>query len=354
MTQPLTPLASVRAVPTADDLTVEWLSAALGKRVDSVTTELVGTGQVGFCYRLHLAGDPSLPATMVAKLPTDDAGTREILANIYANEVRFYRDLAPTVDIRIPECFYADLGETGIFTLLLEDLAPSEPGEQIAGCTPEQALSAVVNLAGLHGARWNDPALWEIEGMLLPSEEIADLTQQTMLPATETFLEMLGPAISDADAATLRDASALIGAWVLGRGDRFGLVHMDYRLDNLMFEPDGPGVCAVDWQGMAVGLPGRDVGFFLATGLSPEERRTHERSIVAAYHERMLDYVPDYTLDDCWDDYRFGLLQVVFITVFGAVYGSRTERGDRMFTVMTERGCAAIRDLDALTLIGQG
>jgi hypothetical protein len=40
-----------------------------------------------------------------------------------------------------------------------------------------------------------------------------------------------------------------------------------------------------------------------------------------------------------------------FITVFGCVYGTRTERGDRMFLAMTERGCAAIRDLGVLGLV---
>lgn len=340
------------AVPAVGDLTTDWLTRALGKRVDTVTTEVVGTGQMGSCHRMHLTGDPSLPATVLAKLPSEDAGTRELMANAYANEIRFYRDLAPTVDIRVPDCFYAGIEDaSGTFTLLLEDMAPAEPGEQIAGCTPDQALAAVVNLAGLHGPRWNDPTLWEIDGILLPNEEFAELTALSLVPAVETFVETLGELVSAEDAATLREAAPLSSAWMLGRSERFGLLHMDYRLDNLLFAPDGSDVCAVDWQGMAVGLPGRDVAFFLSTGVSVAERREHERAIVDAYHEKLSSYVPHYSPEDCWGDYRFGMLQTVFITVLGLVYGSRTERGDRMFAAMIERGCAAIRDLGTLDLI---
>lgn len=340
------------AIPHIEDLTPEWVGRALGREVVSMTTELVGTGQMGSCHRLFLDGGPELPRTVLVKLPSDDAGTRELMANAYANEIRFYRDLADTVDIRVPECFAAALGEGGEFTLLLEDLAPAEVGDQIAGCTPEQARAAVLNLVGLHGPRWCDPALWEIDGMLLPTEEIGELTQLTLAPAVDTFCAALDGLVSPQDAVTLHEAAALSGRWMSGRGERFGLLHMDYRLDNLLFDRDG-SVCAVDWQGMAVGLPGRDVAFFLSTGLSIDDRRTHERAIVEEYHEHLTRYVPDFTVDECWDDYRYGLVQTVFITVFGLVYGTRTERGDRMFAAMTERGCAAIRDLGTLDLIRQ-
>jgi hypothetical protein len=135
---------------------------------------------------------------------------------------------------------------------------------------------------------------------------------------------------------------------------------MDYRLDNLLFDLDGPGVSAVDWQGLSIGAPLRDVAFFLSTGLHPEDRRTHERAIVEAYHAKLLTYADPsngldaYSFEECWDDYRRGMLQNPFITVFGCVYGTRTERGDRMFLAMIERGCDAIRELGVLDLIAAG
>ena len=62
--------------------------------------------------------------------------------------------------------------------------------------------------------------------------------------------------------------------------------------------------------------------------------------------------VASYSLEECWDDYRFAQLQVPLVAVFGQAYGARTERGDRMFAVMTARSCAAIRDLESFSLMG--
>lgn len=346
------------AVPLAEDLTAAWLTAALGLQVDSVNAEIVGTGQMGSCHRLHLTGDPALPATVLAKIPSEDAGTRELMTGAYANEVRFYAELAPTVDIVVPHCFYAGIGEAGTFTLLLEDLAPAVVGEQIAGCSPEQALGAVVNLAGLHGPRWCDPTLTDIDGMLPLGPEMGEMLDITFPPAAESFIDMLGDQMAAEDVATLHELTPLAGKWIGAHADRFALLHMDYRLDNLLFGADGT-VNAVDWQGMSLGLPMRDPAFFLSTGLLPEDRREHERAIVTAYHAKLLTYgtqlnqLGDYSLEQCWEDYRWGMLQNPFITVFGCVYGSRTERGDRMFLAMIERGLTAIRDLDVLDLIRQ-
>ena len=42
------------------------------------------------------------------------------------------------------------------------------------------------------------------------------------------------------------------------------------------------------------------------------------------------------------------MVQGPLVAVFGYAYGTRTERGDRMFAAMVRRACAAIRDLDTL------
>ena len=145
----------------------------------------------------------------------------------------------------------------------------------------------------------------------------------------------------------------MIGPWLLARQERFGLVHGDYRLDNLMFTPGGPEVAAVDWQTLSLALPARDLSYLVATSLSPEDRSAHERDIVVAYHQALVGFgIADYPLELCWEDYVFAMLQVPLVTTFGCAYStSRTERGDRMFAVMVARGCAAIRDLGTLDLV---
>jgi len=340
-------------IPTAvGDLTPAWLSTALDATVTGVRAEPVGTGQIGTCHRLFLRGE-GVPATVLAKLPALDPGARELLAGVYRTETLFYAEVAPTVAIRVPACHHAAMSpDSGAFVLLLEDLAPAEQGDQLAGCTVPQARDAVVNLAGLHGPRWCDPTLLDLDGIGLNDAEAARLLAELYGPATETFLGGLGDLLPAEDQATLRDCVAVIEAWSLARAERFGLVHGDYRLDNLLFPPGGgPGSVAVDWQTLSLGLPARDLAYVLGTGLPVAERRTHERDLVASYHEALEGYgVASYPAALAWEDYRFAMLQGPLVAVFGCAYGTRTERGDRMFAAMATRACAAIRDLGSIAL----
>jgi hypothetical protein len=339
-----------------EELTPAWLTEVLGRRVDSVRFERVGTGQIGSCFRLELAGD-GVPERLLAKLPAADPGARDMMAGAYRGELRFYRDIAPTVAIRVPAVHHAAFSETnGEFTLLMEDLAPREQGDQIAGCSSDQARDAVVNLAGLHGPRWCDPSLLDLEGLALNGPDDAKMLADLYGPATELFLEGLGELVSAEDAGVLRRCPEVVEQWALGRSERFGLVHGDYRLDNLMFPPDaGPGVVAVDWQTLSLALPARDLAYFLATSLDSDLRREHELDLVAAYHQALTEYgVTGYSLEQCLDDYAFALLQAPLVAVFGCAYGTRTQRGDLMFATMVERACAAMRDHDTLARAIEG
>ncbi len=345
-------------IDSPEELSTDWLSTALGHDVTSYEVTPVGTGQMGSCHRITLEGDPALPATALLKLPSADAGTRAMVAGAYRGEVRFYTELLSTVNILTPRCFLATpVGDDGRFSMLLEDMAPAVQGDQIEGCTPDQARDAAVNLAGLHGPRWNDESLRDLDWISLQGPDDASLLASMHGPATEAFLEQLGDAISAETRTTLLECVEVSEAWSLERQDkRFGIVHGDYRLDNLLFAPDGfdgAPVTAIDWQTLSLGLPARDLAYLLGTGLTIDRRRAHERSIVEAYHRALLAYgVSDYPIETCWDDYRFAMLQGPLISVFGCAYGARTPRGDEMFAVMVERSCAAMRDLGTIDLIG--
>ena len=211
----------------------------------------------------------------------------------------------------------------------------------------------MVNLAGLHGPRWCDPALLEIDGLSINGPDDVALLGEVYAPAVETFVGELADLVAAPDREVLRRSVDVIERWALARAERFAPVHGDYRLDNLLFPDDGPGVCAVDWQTLSLALPARDLAYVVATSLPVAERRRHEEALVAAYHERLVGYgVADYPLEAAWDDYRFAMLQGPLVAVLGCIYGTRTERGDTMFGTMVRRTCAAIRDHGTLTLVG--
>ena len=340
-------------VSSPDELTAAWLSAALGQRVDTVERTQVGTGQMGECYRLRLTGDHAggLPASVLVKLPTPDPGARAMVAGAYATELRFYREIAPTVAVRVPVCHFAAMADQGgAFVLVMEDLAPAVQGDQIAGCTPEQARGAALNLAGLHGPRWCDLTLTDIENLSLSGPDDVKLLADLYGPTTDLFVDGLGDLLDAETVTTLRDCVEVVEAWSLGRLERFGLVHGDYRLDNLMF--GGPEIVALDWQTLSLGLPARDLAYLVGTGLSVDERRANEGDIVTAYHDALIGFgVTGYDRDLCWDDYRYAMIQGPLVSTFGCAYGARTDRGDRMFAAMVTRACTAIRDLDTLALV---
>ena len=348
-------------VDVVDEIDAHWLTVALRQSgiaatVRSVTSEPVGTGQMGSCFRLRIDyADGDGPARLIVKLPASDAQTRAAGALGYRCETSFYRDYAQLIKARLPECFLtaADPANNG-FTLLLEDLAPAEPGDQIAGCSVDRALAAAVNVAGLHAPTWNDPSIRELDWLIPDLTAMPDFTAQLLANATAQFLERYS--VETTTASMLQQFSDRFVEWATGRPEPFSLLHSDYRLDNLLFAPPGAPdpVIAVDWQVVTVGLPLRDVTLLVATGLSIEDRRTGDRAIVDAYHQRLMQLgVDDYDIARCWDDYRYALFQAPFITLLGALVAQTSERGDRMFTIMADRSAAAIKDLDAFSLLSR-
>ncbi|WAC56632.1 oxidoreductase family protein [Gordonia sp. SL306] len=340
-------------IPTdVDGLTAPWLSALLrsaGNDVEilSVESEPVGSGQMAGSYRLTptWATPGDLPRTMVAKLAVGERAQREFAAGVFHNEVLFYQRLAPTLTAPIPLCHAAVISDDHTeFVLLLEDMAPSVQGDQILGCTPEQAHAVALAAAGLHAPRWCDVTLTDLPGLALPTHDDRLLMDSVIGPMADVFRSRFD--LSGREAATIDWLVATAGDWLERDPRRFALIHGDLRIDNILFGPDG-SVTIVDWQTITVGNPMRDIAFLLATSLRTDDRRAHEREIVAAYHAALLAHgVTDYSLDDCWSDYVDSLIQAPMIIVFGCGAAMPTERGDRMFTTMLERAAAAIDDVN--------
>jgi hypothetical protein len=161
------------ALESVDDLTPEWMTAVLAQNgiaatVCRVFTVPVGNGQMGSCYRLFIGyGAGGGPARLIVKLPATDAASRAAGQLGYRCETTFYRTVADRVRLDIPRCYFAAMNAGGDgFTLVLEDLAPAEAGDQIAGCSLDQARAAAVNVAGLHAPTWNDPSLRELDWLI--------------------------------------------------------------------------------------------------------------------------------------------------------------------------------------------
>jgi Phosphotransferase enzyme family len=340
------------------DLTSDWLSAVLAVEVKDVDVSPIGTGQTGATYRVSAtyATDTDLPRSFAIKLPAQDDTVRERVALGYLSEVEFYTDVADRVRIPVPRCFHSDISDSGAdFALLLADMAPAVQGDQIAGCTPQEAQLAVEALAGLHGPSWCDPTWLGLSAISMPKpgdEAAAKGLGDVSVMAADITIDKLGARMSADDKETLRAAMGSVTPWLLAEPKRFALMHGDYRLDNMLFDPDRTRITVVDWQTMGIGLPARDLAYFTATSLAAELRADIEEELVGRYHQALLGYgVTDYDIETCWRDYRLGVIQAPLITGLGFAFAASTERGDEMILTMLHRGCRAIRELETLELI---
>lgn len=331
--------------------TAGWIGDA---RVVDFDVTTIGAGLMGICARYELRLDREVdgaPGSVVGKFAAEDDAARAFMASSgYRNEVCFYQHFAARVTIRAARCAYAAIDDEGWFTLLLEDLAPLEPGDQLVGCTVPQVEAAVAELVGLHAPFWDSP---ELEAHpCFTGHELADpaLFAAALQAVVPGFLDRYGHAFAsdEVDFYVRLGASAI--RWIEDRPPARSLVHSDYRPDNLMFgaDPVAPQVAAVDWQGFGRGCALSDVSFIVGNALLPEDRRAHEERIVRSYHDALgAAGVDGYSWDECWNDYGRSLLSALSTTIFGAMYGVRTDRGDQMFVLMGGRHARQILDLGA-------
>ncbi len=350
-----------------DRITAEWISQVLRAggalpegRVVLLRGEPIGTGQVGrnVRFRLELEGaGPDTPRSLVGKFISTDPVSRAtgITQNNYVREVAFYRDVAHTVGIRTPRCYYAAIEpSTSEFALIFEDLAPAEPGDQIRGCDADTAALALEELAKLHAPRWNDPALAGLEWLTRTGPESGLIVQALYTTLWRGFAERYGEALDAPSLALAERLGGSLAAWMDGAEGPRTLVHGDYRLDNMLFgtEAGGPPLAVVDWQTVGHGHAVADAAYFLGAGLPTEARRAHERDLLREYHQRLCAAgVEDLAWDAGWEQYRRFAFSGVVMAVVASMIVGRSERGDAMFTAMARRHTAHALDLDAVDFL---
>ncbi len=341
---------------TPEGLTDTWLSDVLGTEVRVGETSRIGDGLVGMNIRMELHSDGSVPSSLIAKLPSPDPTSRAtgIALRNYEREVCFYLEIAPTVDIRVARCHHAEWHpDTGDFVLLMEDLAPSVQGNQIVGCDRDQARTAVLELARLHGPRWGDPLLADIEWLSRRSPD--DSQQLAMLWSMflPGFMTTFGGYLSSDAAGVIERFGQHIAGWVDGRDAPSTVTHGDYRLDNLMFAGPSGGapIAAVDWQTPGHGLGITDVSYFLGAGVLPDQRRVIERDLVDQYCQALDGYGVAVDSDGMWSQYRRDAYAGVVMSVIASQIVGTSERSEAMFAAMATRHAQHVLDLDSESLL---
>ena len=344
-------------------VTPAWLTAVLRRagRLDSAQVDhfdptIVGTGQMGASVRYTLKYDrdaPQAPRSVVCKFASDDLISRStgVAMRTYEVEVNFYGQLARTVDIRTPACHFADIDlATGEFVLVMEDLAPSVQGDQLAGCTPDQAALAMDELAKLHAPRWNDRRLADLAWLNRNTPATLEVSASLLPGLLPGFVERYAARLEPEYLALGEQLMTNIGTWLRGRAEPFVIQHGDYRLDNMLFGTPAGGypLTVVDWQTVVWGPPLADASYFLGAGLTVEDRRAHERALLRQYYDALRARgIEGLSWERCWRDYRRYAFSGLLMAIGASMMVVQTERGDAMFMTMARRHGAQIVDLEA-------
>jgi len=339
-----------------------WLTSALKARgidatVADVVTEKVGTGQLGETrrFRLDYAGavPPDAPATLVGKFPSDNevAATTGKDMGFYRSEVMFYREAAHRAVIKTPGVYVAEMDDrTRDFVLLLEDMAPAQPGDQMRGCTVDEAKLALMEAAKLHAAFWNDTELMQQDWLYVPEGAqgfyTTELMESSWVHFEKTYGHRLEPDVVKVCDKFIRSHAA----WNAPRDLPKTYSHNDFRPDNMLF--GGERVAVVDWQTSNFLGSGMDVAYFLGGVFDRETRRAHEQELLQLYHgELHKSGVTDYGFDQLMSDYRHYSFAVLAVIIAAAVIVEQTERGDLMFMQMVTGGAHQVLDNDALDVL---
>lgn len=179
--------------------------------------------------------------------------------DIFRSELRFYREIAPTVGVRVPACYRAE--ETAEGTLLeLEDLSTWS-----LGAAPEPAAEF---LRDLH-SRWSGKALqhwlW-----LRPIGAAAELVERLYDDTWPQLAER-----NDLSPAVVALGTRLVGNVVAAEHQLLNagpptLVHGDASAQNFRTSSAGE-IALLDWEDVSAAPGILDLGWFLLSSVEPDD-----------------------------------------------------------------------------------
>jgi hypothetical protein len=333
------------------DLTTAWLSEVVGAEVSSFTSTPVGTGQVAETSRIELAyaTGHSGPPAVVVKFASTDERSRSAAAMVraYEIEVSVYAQLPPLPGVPRSLLAVRD-AETNEFTLVLEDLSPCTPGDDIAGTDLATARECLRALAKLHATGWERPDFAGHEWLNRQTpEQVATMTGIVTMLAP-MFLDRFGPLLVPEHRALVERLVPRLASVMGGYDGPRTLSHGDFRLDNMLFRPGSRTPSVVDWQTAVWGAPASDVAYFIGGSLLPDDRRAWSAELLDAYLAALVaNGVTGFDRAQLAEGVRRMSLGGVVMAFASAVLVVQTERGDRMFAEIFARHAQHALDLDA-------
>jgi Phosphotransferase enzyme family len=344
---------------TWDDITPEWMSAALaaghpGATVQTVTVEVRDDGtnrraRLGLTYR---AGNG--PATVFVKAA--DPAHKELLRMTSGmfHEPRLFT-CGAQLPLEHPTVYTALIDEADYnFVIVMEDLTArgADPRDATRPMTVEQVATGVRGLGRMHGQYWGervlrDPALGWLEPFLpWNGMETAPLS---------AALERLGDD-APAEVTSLTVDALIESIWkpyirTLTTSPQT-LLHGDPHIGNTYLLPSGQ-VGFLDWQVARRGNWSLDLGYFLQGALTVEDRRRSEGALLEEYRQSLrLPHEEMPTIDEIWLRYRASVAHGLTLWLCTASAGELWQRPD-IALALAQRYSTAYADLDTSSALAE-
>ncbi len=304
----------VPMLESQEPITVAALEAMLkdAKKIDrAVRVESLRVAGVkssallGSVARIHVQYDLSSatgPSSLIVKSPSTEFEDGRALSSV---EAKFYSNRIPdSSSIQTPEVYYCGLdAQTQRSCLLLEDLGDRGFVRQIDGCSKEEAMLAIRQIAKLHARWWNRELPPQLTWIRPPAQSRVGLLCKRWIESYPGEW----PAVLGWLPSRLRERYDDIGAR-LSSGPRT-IVHGDFHSQNISFREDRGDCTLIDFQFVQHASGMLDVARFLATSLQTDVRRAIESDVLGEYRASLeAGGVEDFDFDRCVDAFRAALL----------------------------------------------
>jgi aminoglycoside phosphotransferase (APT) family kinase protein len=342
----------MRALPIpvdVADVTPAWLSQVLDRDVAAVEIVDAHSGTTGRARVAVVDGRGDRRALFVKLAPFDERQRRFVdVTGLGVAEARFYRDVARSLPVRMPEVFHAALDDDGRYVMVLEDLAASgcrfpQPDDADVVATVD---SLVDELAALHAVHWEDPALTgELAWITAGGRQMFEGGGPYIARAVDHFALDMPPAFTRLGALYVEQTA---GVAELFRSGPQTLVHGDAHFGNLFVDGDRAGF--FDWA-MVMRRTGMwDVAYVLCNSVPVDVRRAHEQAWLDRYRGGLARAGVGIDSSTLWEQYRLLAVYSWASVTSTAGVGDRwqpVEVGQRAMA----RATTAIEDLESIPLV---
>ena len=333
------------------EFTADWFTDLFqeqyGAAVLDVSREVIGTG-VGFVGEIHrcfLSWDATrgdLPASVIVKVPSKLPLNRSLGEGLqlYEREVIAYEKLSSNMGLPMPNVLYSAMDDDptpwldsvinflfsrlplgGVswltvkflelasknprlrrYVLVLEDIADARPPSQVEGGSLDDALISLATLAKFHAHHWMNEESIAVSDRIWALNRLPKVSQASYARNREEFIGRFGEIVGDEKMRVIDDTQDRLEDLLAPLAqDPWTLLHGDYRLDNIMFRPNGE-IVVIDYQLLSKGRPGWDVAYFITTALSADYK-SEEETMLKHYHETLLRAgITNYSFEELVDD----------------------------------------------------